>query len=290
MTTTRSHFWLRAIRRVNSVNEPAAKTIYQTGLAGRVVRRKPVILYSAGKTGSTSVRDAIAYASDRPVLHVHRTTPMTIGAARRVRLAAGANARSVPDWRGEVTRALIDHDPRGCDIVTLTREPVGRAVSAFFHEASEFGHLDGFEQGRDTEQMDATVERFLSSHVHPASVHWFDWELKKATGVDVVRDEPDSTIQGDLYHRPGLRLLVVRYEDLGDTVPKALAEFLGVSRLTIPRRNVTAQKSLGDTYTAFRRVAKLPDWYLSAMYSARATRRFYTPGQLETFRSTWSQA
>ena len=293
MTTTRSHFWRRAIRRVNNVNQPVAKTIYQTGLTCKAVNRKPVILYSAGKTGSTSVRDAIAAASDRPVLHVHRTTPRTIAAAQRVRIAAGANARSVPDWRGEVARALIDHDPRGCDIVTLTREPVGRAVSAFFHAAPAFGYLDGLEQVAastgDPGYMGEVTKRFLSSHVHPASVHWFDWELKKATGVDVVRDEPDSIDQGVLYRRPGLTLLVLRFEDLGGTGPAALADFLEVGQVTIPRRNVTSQASVGDTYTAFRRSARLPDWYLSAMYDAQATRRFYTPDQLQGFRSAWSR-
>ncbi len=278
------------LRRLGRHDERLARFVYQTGLSLRVARAKPVVVYSPGKTGSTSVDAAIRGATGRPVLHAHRTTPVAISAARRTRVAAGAPVRSVPDWRGDIVRHLIEHDPRGCDIVSITRDPVARAVSAFFHAAPAFGYLDGLSQGepsREADLLDAITGRFLASHVHPASMHWFNWELARATGIDVCRMATPGSGGARQFSNRRTRLLVIRYEDLNSRAPATVAEFLGVEDLQIPQLNVSSKKRTGALYELFRNSAVLPDWYLTAMFQGRATRSFYTPEEIAGFRASW---
>lgn len=286
-----------------------AKAHYKLSLPDPA-RTNPVIVYSVGKVGSTSVAATLEEKlPGRSVSHVHwlRSEHLRADEAHykgRARAYRGTRrmARFLPRyvWLGQHLCNAIATAPAATvwDVVTLVRDPVRRNVSAFFQNLEPmFDFWPGEElKTRSADEVAARlVELFLDSYVAGNSpvehdgdpLTWFDLELKPVFGVDVFA-RPFPVAQGyEIYSGPNSRLLLVRLEDLDRVAGRAFAEFLGVDVSNVVQRNEASDKVYADVYRRFTKLLKMPRPYLDRMYSSRYSRHFYTPAELAAFRSRW---
>jgi hypothetical protein len=183
--------------------------------------------------------------------------------------------------------------------VTLVREPIARNISAFFQNLRLVYSYD-YEQELTRKGQDAVVSELLDLFreeyvARPEAMRydgdpltWFDEELKPVFGVDVF-SAPFSFETGySIYRGDGVRVLLMRLEDLGACAAKAFEAFLGIKGFRPTPDNVGASKDYGALYRAFLDKVALPEEYMDFVYSSKYSRQFYSPAELAKFRARWS--
>jgi hypothetical protein len=178
------------------------------------------------------------------------------------------------------------------EIVSMVRDPIARAVSAFFHSIRLWWpELDLAGSGAmEAVRSGAMVDQFVARYPHERGLDWFDAELREPLGVDVY-DHPFETAAGwGIVEAPRARVLIIRLEDLDRCAPTALGRFLARDPLPIPGRvNVAEDKRYAEAYRAFTATARLPTDYVERMYQSRLAKRFYAPAELAAFQERWTR-
>ncbi|MEZ5245421.1 MAG: putative capsular polysaccharide synthesis family protein [Acidimicrobiales bacterium] len=254
------------------------------------LRRNPIVVYSMGKTGTTSLTTALEAASGRPVVKAHALSPRGIATrlAKAQRLAIVERPRFL--WSCEEIARALGAGGRW-DLLCGVRDPVALAVSDHFYglqRQREVGR-DPWVDEHDADGHAAAIADNLRTNF--IETDWFSEELGAVTGLDVYAT-PFPHHEGFSTHEDGrFRALVVRAEDLDDVGPRAIASFLGLpAPLPIERRNTG---TAGDPTSAYRRFvdrAALPDDLVDAVYATPLARHFYRDDQRARFRARWTGA
>jgi hypothetical protein len=268
----------------------------------------PVLVYTAGKVGSTAVADSL-WQHGVSSVHLHRLQPAAIRRseqARRRTLDDLAHVSSeqfpVHLWDGDFYSSRVRRGPPTGDrwkVVTLVRDPIARNVSAFFQNLELVFHYDYREQLRTrstTQVVDELLDRFDDAYVSGRSAFdldadlltWFDEELHPVLGIDVYRSPFPAEKGFARYRSPTADVLLLRLEDLDRCAPEAFADFLSLVGFSISPSNTGEDKSYSQLYREFIARLRLPADHLDALYSARLARHFYTTAELAAFRSRWT--
>lgn len=287
-----------------------AKASYKLSLPDPI-RTNPVIVYSVGKVGSSSVVAMLEAALDgRGISHVHWLAAENLQAdeahyrsrARAYRGTPRRMSRLLPRyvWLGQHLNKAITSAPANTvwDVVTLVRDPIRRNISAFFQNLElmfDFWPAEELNSRSVEDVAGRLVEMFLDCYVAGNSpveydsdpLTWLDVELKPVFGVDVFA-RPFPVSRGyDTYGSANSRVLLVRLEDLDRVANTAFAEFLGTGVANVVRSNDAADKVYADVYRRFKKLLKIPRQYVDRMYSSQYSRHFYTPAELAAFRAHW---
>jgi lipopolysaccharide biosynthesis glycosyltransferase len=266
-------------------------------LAHRAQRNlPPLLVHQMGKVGSLSVLEMLREACpERDLHHVHFLAPESIAGEARMFRKGFARTHRIDEhhFASLHLRARLDADPaQRWQVVTLTRDPVARNLSAFFHNlayaAPELAVR--VERGDYTEIADE-LRRLLEATPwwwrNP--LEWFDRELAPVFGVDVFA-QPFARERGWSIHRSERAdVLVLRVEDLSRVAGEAFEAFLGVPRIRSARRNTGEHKPYAAAYRELARSLALDPEFLDGIYGAWRTRHFYTDPEIAAFRSRWTR-
>ena len=232
----------------------------------RLERHIPVLVYQMGKVGSSSVYYSLKRNCPGVVLHTHvlshdHENPLI---------------RRLYDW------VVVKRNP--LFIVSLTREPIIKNVSGFFHNYERY-------TGR-AYRSDVSLEElktaFLSNYVHDNVLNWFDDHIQANFEIDVFAAPfPDCGIER--YSRDGIKLLVMRSELPDNQKEQAIGELLGLNRFKLRNRNIGAKKYYAEVYLEFRKKVKLPLDYINRMAQSKFYRHFYSPESIEAEVKSWSE-
>lgn len=299
----------RAVRSVARRSFRLAKAHYNWSLPDPTTSN-PVIIYSVGKVGSSSVAATLeATLKGRSVAHVHwlRAEHLRADEAHyrsRARAYRGSRrvARLLPRyvWLGQRLSDAISAAPPGAvwDVVTLVRDPVSRNVSSFFQNLEPLFDVWPAEELKFRSAEDFAgqlVELFLDSYIagnspvehDPDPLTWFDVELKPVFGIDVYANPFPASRGYEIYTGSNSRVLLMRLENLDRVAKAAVAEFFGTEVPDMVQRNEAADKVYADVYRRFKKLLRMPREYLDRMYSSPYSQHFYTPAELAEFRARW---
>lgn len=240
---------------------------WKTGFCRRLRRYPPVFVYQMGKVASQSIHEPLRDAYPGEVIHGHVFSP---------------------DYpQGEVKELYRYWEQRNrrlkMPLISLTREPVGRNVSAFFQN---FETYTGMPVEAWTRPVEDLLEVFLQEFPHHIPEIWFDRSIKQNFGVDVfsVPFPAEGTCVIPHAWNP---LLVIRMEADDEVKTHAVREFLQVPGFSTIRRNQSAGKEYGSLYEAFRKGVKLPGTYVEQQTSTRYFRHFYGDEVRKQLFSRW---
>lgn len=254
----------------------------------------PVVVFSMGKTGSTAVARAVHDATGTRVFQVFRLDGERLAAAeQRYRVRNRAARRRGRDhgalpfpgalhlWESEY---LLRHPPTTSTpwtVITTVREPIGQAVSAYFHGRGLRGPAS------DSPAVESVIAEIVDDGWIRMPLQWFDREFAPALGIDVL-DRPFDTDQAyGVIETPTARVLVVRQENL-DVVPDVLGDFLGVGgTVPVPVRNEATTKAYAAAYEDFLARARFPARVLDDAYGSRYARHFYADSELARLHERW---
>lgn len=258
-----------------------------------VDRQTPIIVYQMGKVGSSTVVSTLENLNlPNPVLHVHTLVADRLIAAKERQRASSRPFLDDHLIASSILVSRLSKDRFPCRIITLTREPISRAISFAFEDWHK--KLPSAHRGNgnlDSAAMKAAVEVLLSNGGHHADPsQWFDDEVKSVFGLDVFAQPYDdqrgyATIRAD-----DVSLLILRMEDLNRSLPGALADFLGLDagKIAMSRANESDSKWYSDCSNEVRQKFRLPKARLDSILSSRYIRHFYA-NDVDRLRARWEE-
>ena len=178
-----------------------------------VLRRRPVVVLSMGKTGTTSLTTALEASGRRPVVKAHAVSRDGIARRRAKADRLGIVTRPRFLWSCETIAAVLRAGGEW-DLISGVRDPVALAVSDHFYGLEGQGGV-GREpwvaENDDGGHADAIVENLRTNFVQD---DWFEQELHPISGIDVY-GHPFPHDRGAVVLESGrFRALVLRAEDL----------------------------------------------------------------------------
>jgi hypothetical protein len=176
-------------------------------------------------------------------------------------------------------------------VITLAREPVARNLSAFFEE-----HVDGWAEKGSWPPLERMAWHFLEGwgdHVRPLA--WFNGALLWETGLDVYQCEWSPRKGWAVYDHGPRRVLVIRTDKLTKKLGAALRELYGLEENVYPaveHRGRGAEKfghGLGEVYSEWVAMVRLPQQYLDWMYGSDYAQHFWFKTELARLRKRWQE-
>ena len=236
--------------------------------------KDPVVVFTVGKVGSSSVSDAIDN-SDFETLQVH-----VLGQRVRERAELRPQVRHL---QASLRVLELIEAEEAIKFVSLFREPVSRNVSAFFQNFAKL-------VGGDVEQLNVNqVQNLICETVPPHQTQqWIEDELAPVTGVDVSRHR--------LFDGPAVAAeakwptLLLRSDCTDSMKSAAIGNFLDDPELVVKRdSNVTAAKAGGRLSQQIKKLG-LPANYVDECLSQPFVATTWTPAEIEATRQKWTES
>jgi hypothetical protein len=244
--------------------------------------RNPTLVYQMGKVGSQTVERTLQTLDiQSPVIHVHTLNPDQLKKAiAKERQSHGSHLPAHLIASSILVRKLRN-GLFPCRVITLTREPIARAVSFAFEDWKKKAPNALRENGAfDTDAVTEKVKRMLKNQAaHGDPSHWFDRELKEVLGIDVFAEPYDRMKGYTIIEGSKVSALVLRLEDMNRSLPDALSAFLGVEkrRVDIRSENVGDRKWYADSLQHVKDRFTLPPDLAQSVLDTRYVKHFYSP-------------
>lgn len=241
--------------------------IWKTGFCRQLRKHDPIFVYQMGKVASRSICEPLQEVYPGRVVHAHRFD---------VDGHAGETMELLKYWRS-------DSPPAFMPIISLTRDPVDRNVSAFFQN---FKLYTGVSPERSTHSMSELLDCFLEVFPHHIPLVWFDDKIKGEFGLDVFAHpvSPEGILTVEHQRTP---LLVMRMEASDEIKSKAVQDFLHIPEFSVGHRNESGEKDYSSLYQQFKKEVRLPEEYVENMIESKYYRHFYGKDFEERTRRKW---
>jgi hypothetical protein len=253
------------------------------------VPKKPVVILQMGSVGSKALTSALASSefSDK-VVHTHCLDRFD----ERIELAI----RELPDpafalrefMKGKVIREWMDraNDDTVWNLVTLVRDPISRNLSSFINA------LDAYMPDAATriESGELSLEElqymFLTIGYSVKLCDWYKEFFEPVFPFEIGALPYENGKGYVIAEKLPYRLIVLRNEDLAQSLTPALHEFLGIDRIRMESINRTEEKKYGDLYRQFRKLA-WPEAYIDDMYDDPVVRAYYSEEEIARSRKLY---
>jgi hypothetical protein len=169
-------------------------------------------------------------------------------------------------------------------IITLTRDPVARNISAFFQNIDKF-----IDRKLNNTNIVELIEVFFNKYNQGIPLKWFDDEFMINTGIDIYSYKFDKKNGYTIIEKNNVKTLIMKSEISDDEKLFAIRTFLGSSvRIEkLHRSNVASEKVYGNIYNDFMKSIVFSELYLDKMYNSKYTTHFYTSDEIDKFRNRW---
>ena len=297
----------KIIERLAEMNYYSARAFYKYKLRQSCLKytNAPLLVYQMGKVGSETVASSLSVLKlDMPIYHVHYLSESLVSETeenRRKYFHTEKYHLLKRPWlyqflQGEISKGL---EGRRWKIITLTREPVARNLSAFFEniEFKPVGVNNGYEIKSDYYGIEPTIvtiddlsklmDLFFDRLKHDAPLVFFDRELKGVFDIDVFSSEFPISKGYAIYEGNKADVLLIRLENLNECAQDAFKEFLNIDNFTLINTNTAAEKTYDPVYRKFKNNIALPDSYIDKLYNSKYMRHFYSKAETEEFRKRW---
>lgn len=237
----------------------------------------PVFVYTQGKSASTTVEVAIRAAG----LTCHKIHSLERNWLLQVTRDAVAADRFPPRHICTAMgyREGLVSGNYTSRFVTLVRDPVAQALSAFFENLHR--RRDGLTAKSPPEVL---IERFLAEAGFPRRLAWFDTEFKAQLGIDVMAASFNK--EKRLLRMPRHRLVVLRTDCPDQIKERVLSQMLG-RPITLKPRNVSAEKPYAAAYATLRASLVLPAETADLVYGSDYAKCFWTDDERALLRGWW---
>lgn len=243
----------------------------------------PIVVMQMGKVGSRSIVDSLErHYSDGPIFHVHALRRESLDTARQRFEEA---KKPLPDHlrHSEEVLALLD---RGAQfkVITLTREPISRNISAFFQRLSDEGRSPTAPTPALVSEL---IEEFQSSQRHGVATGWFDNQFHAGLGIDVYEHPFSFQTEFQTYETTNVSALLLRTEAADSLKAEQIGAFLETDGFALRRSNDSSTKGYAATYAAFKEAIVLEARYVNRMLNSRYSQHFYSEKERRKVRHFW---
>lgn len=250
-----------------------------------------VLVYQMGKVGSSSIEASLEHAGI-PSWHLH-----TFDDNEEFQMYRNSDdVACFFDWPIRAAYKLtLSHRKRilqkrdHLKIITLVRDPVATVVSRFFQDL----HIQ-FIAGKKNEaihgDIDATLRHLTDAFETQLRLEyftgWFDRELKRRFGVDVLAHIQHPGQNHWRIEQGGRDVLLMKCEAINQSA-SVLADFLAKPGFQLQSSNEAANKWYSALYQRFKET--YPFERLFHLYDAPIYRAIYSEQEIAQFKNKWDQ-
>ena len=225
----------------------------------------PVHVYQMGKVGSTSIYRSLKHQYSGVVLQTHDFSQQH----------KNPKVERLYQW------TIVEAKP--LKVISLTREPIGRNVSAFFQNFKRDLGIPYADSHYSIEELKAL---FLAKNRHEVPLTWFDRNILTNFGIDVYAAPfPENGIA--TYSRNNIELLVMRLEIADSEKVSAIKKFLGLDEFELQNKNIGGEKDYSATYREFSSRVKFSSDYIEQMCRSKYFNHFYSKEVIAAARERW---
>ncbi len=264
-------------------NEPAWR---KTSIREMPTSDRLIAIYSHGKSGTTSIFRSLESQTERPVVRFHMLNPSKvrtkIESRERKGLKLGRSLRN--SRRFSEDRSLL----AGAQIITMIREPIASAVSAFFYRLAKSDD-DVFRTCVESNDPEPLLRKhnFDFDEIERLYLKWLDSEVGATLGLDVYHRPFDRAQGSQVYRQEKFDLLVAKLECDDRLLEDTIRGFLSLDAFRLTRRNTALEKPYHELYESFRRRLALAPELVHRIYAHRSVRHFYTDDEIDRFIQRW---
>lgn len=231
-----------------------------------------LISFQMGKVGSSTIKDTIE--TDYRVHHMHTRHEMEL---------------ILPHIRRKAGKKL--------DLITASRDPIGREISVFFQNLIAPGFPYGVSSRKEALDLGASgliphFKNMLESGGAETTI-WFDSHFKPATGVDIYEYPFDRAKGWQITETDAWRILVVRFEDINKNYCEAVNAFVtprfgnNIRYEKMRPFNVSEDKWYISLMKDFKSQITFKQETLDSAYCSKYCMHFYTPSEIERMKSKY---
>lgn len=251
--------------------------------------KNPVLVYTMGKVGSSSIVNTLRNIGlDEVQPHSftisRRGSYFVLPKRNRLQRIKDILKSKLLKLKGKLY--FLSKRLRGekVKIVTITRDPLARTISAYFEQYQ-------YVINNDIDQLTTQelIDNFFEFANHATPHIWFDNEIKTMLSIDVYNFNFDKRKGWHKFDTKYYDLLILKMESLSSS-PVPLAELLDVNEFVLEPTNRSQFKVYSKAYDKFRSKISFSEEYLDFHYKSKYAEHFYTSEELLSFRGKWRKA
>ena len=298
---------LNILKKISNTFYITAKASYkhQLSLNDANQDNPPLLIYTMGKVGSTSITDSLSTLEhDYSIYHIHHLTDARLKqleSKRKVFFNSPRNRLIQKTWEAQYVADLLENNSyrNKWKVITLLRDPVARNISTFFQNTT----ISKLENGlfrAESYWYDFTIDfslpdigKLINCYFkyfhHEVPLKFFDDEIKATFDIDVFSHPFNKDLGYTILQNKTAKLLLIRLESLNNCATSALHNFMGIEDFKITKSNITIKKDYSNIYNLFKDTIEFPKSYLDTMYQSKFTRHFYTDEEISNLYGKWYQ-
>lgn len=165
-------------------------------------------------------------------------------------------------------------------IITGVRDPFSRAISAYFEQSHYFGGVP------DDWSFSEIKEDFEKRACITATTTWFDKEIRRFSGIDVLNSDFPRDKGYKSYQKGSVSLFVYKMDSLNNLGPQ-IAEFLSVQDFSILPTNETGSSHNALKYKEFARRYKFDREIANELIESDYMKTFFSTEDIATLLKRW---
>ncbi|MBD3377128.1 hypothetical protein GF406_19015 [candidate division KSB1 bacterium] len=257
------------------------------------VKNPPVIVFTAGKVGSSTVYSSLKNALPQSSLfHLHFLSEKGIEQAK---LFFKRNNAKIPDhliiagFLSRKIRKQFDHV--NWKIITLVRDPIAQELSSVYQMADRV-NSDLFSKDSKSallEQIQYLKNRFSCfEETNNSIINWFDRELKSCFGIDVYKYAFNHKDGYQIISQNNVKVLIIRLESMDTCFNRAIKQFLKIDEPIIQlNSNFADQKWYNAQYKFVKNNLAITKRVCDKYYTTRYVQHFYTRDMIQALIEKW---
>ena len=250
----------------------------------------PIIILTPGKVGSSSVYYTLKNKLDHPVFHIHRLSENGIKDSVDEHLQSDRNSRPLHLIVSNLLRNKLQKYKGPRYVISIIREPISRAVSAFFQntECYKSEIENGILEINNQKALKLLSDK-LNHNIIRDLEDWFTKEIEGNLGINVFEE---SFSQPNGYHikRKGkVHFMLLQMESLDHVFPEAIQEFLNLPEaIKLEKANIGAEKHYSDSYKEVKQEITIDKKELDRIINSRFFQKFYSD-HAEAVMNKWGE-
>ncbi|MCA3951100.1 putative capsular polysaccharide synthesis family protein [Vibrio vulnificus] len=248
-----------------------------------------VLVYQMGKVGSSSIEHTLS-DYNIPSYHIH-----TFDDHEEFQMYHNRqDVKKFFDFKNRTMyRVILNHRKRllqnrnHLKIVTLVRDPIATVLSRFFQDL----HIQ-FIEGKKNDSIHRDMERtyqhleFCFDHYINLNyfANWFDNELNKNFGIDVIKSDINNNEPFYLFKNKKTEVILIKCEHL-NKLDSDIAKFLNVDGFILKNSNEAKNKWYSNIYSHFKDTYDFSKLFY--MYDLPLYRHLYSEEERAQFKNKW---
>jgi hypothetical protein len=169
-------------------------------------------------------------------------------------------------------------------IITMTRDPVARNISAYFQ------NLDAIHGKRHSHlkvSLPSLISGFIVKYNHDIPVTWFDREFYEVTGINVYSYTFPKDKGYMFIKHNNIQALIMNAELDNKIKSMVIGEFVGCPDFVMQNSNISLSKKYSSQYADFMENIRLPKDYVENLLDSKYSKHFYSTDDLNGFKEKW---